>query len=139
MGFLASAAQGDLPLSLVLNAVHGIFILYFCGVNTILSPFDIAGYFTWPKISAAFFSVHIVFNFVALVYLVGFYTRTVRMVWNKHVPAFGSSEHIRSFYNYLLLVRPMAILWRRCVQVAMHALRLLRTSQKHRHEKTRMF
>ena len=119
MTFLASAAQGDLPLSLVLNTVHGICILCFYNLTTlsdwtgILSPFDLPGYFTWFRISAVFFSVHLMLNLIAFVYLVGFYVRTVRMVWNKQVPALGSAENIRSFYNYLLLVRPMTILWRR--------------------------
>ena len=109
VAFLRSARQGDLPLLVLLIALHSFLV--------ILSPLDTtttARTISRHPLSLLLLSCNSVIASVSLSYLFVFYRRTVRTVFNNVPPPLLSLSFLTSFWNYFLLVRPVSILFRTC-------------------------
>ena len=105
MGILASIWSGDLPLSVLLNTLHLVLIIFNVPLANNVSFHHVA--------SIILYCFHLLLNLCGFIYLYSFYVHAVENVFNKCTPKMFSDNFFNSFYNFFLLVRPLEIMWRR--------------------------
>ena len=119
--YLNSVSQGDLPLVSLLTFLHYLsfkFIQYAENAADLLSiPLPSAhSNFLIPIISHplsyAVFCINLCLTLTGTVYLISFYRRTVRVVFNSNLPPLFTDSSFSSFYSYFLLTRPISIIFR---------------------------
>ncbi|GMH75687.1 hypothetical protein TL16_g06844 [Triparma laevis f. inornata] len=63
-------------------------------------------------LSLAIFNINLLLTIIGFIYLLNFYRRVVRTVFNAQIPPLFTDSSFLSFYSIFLLARPLSICWR---------------------------